>query len=202
MEIYDGATITKGTAGNEGGNLRNGSKNVFNIYGGTFSDGKAKSGGNLMLFGPLNMYGGTIKGGTATNFGGNICTWGSPVITLAQNSASTTVPNINNGTAKTGADIVLRGTAPKLVVSYGKAGYVTGLQGSVEVSGTAVIPKLILSGITVTAGELTEGAAIYVTMSTPGTFLTDCADLTAFFKAFDSAYEVIYDGANLALQAK
>ena len=202
LDIYDGATVTKGTAGNEGGNLRNGTNNSVNIYGGTISNGNAKSGGNLMLFGPLNMYGGKITGGTATNFGGNICTWGSPVITMAQHSASTTVPNINNGTAKTGADIVLRGTAPKLIISYGKAGYVTGLQGSVEVSGTAVIPKLVLSGITVTAGELTEGAAIYVTMSTPGAFLTDCPDLTAFFKAFDDAYEVVYDGANMTLQAK
>ncbi len=202
VDIYDGAVLTKGTAGNEGGNLRNNSQNVINIYGGTVSGGSAKSGGNLMLFGPLNMYGGTIKGGTATNFGGNICTWNSPVITLEQNSASTTVPSITNGTATTGADIILRGTAPKLDITYGKVGYVHGINGSVSVGGTAIIQKLHLAGITMTAGELTDGASIAISMATPGTFLADCTDLTAFFKAFDSAYEVVYDGANMVLKAK
>ena len=202
LDIYDGATVTKGTAGNEGGNLRNGSKSSINIYGGAITYGNAKNGGNLMIFGPLNMYGGKITHGTAKSFGGNICTWGSPVITLAKHSASTTAPNLNNGTATTGADIVLRGTAPQLHVSYGKAGYVTGLQGSVTVSDVGEIPKLHISGITVTAKDLQEGASIAISMATPGVFMTGCGDLTAFFKAFDSAYEVVYDGTDMILRKK
>ena len=202
LDIYDGALITKGTAGNEGGHIRNGSKAVITIYGGTISDGSAKSGGNLMLFGPLNMYGGTITGGKATNFGGNICTWSSPVITVAYNSASTSVPSITNGTAATGADIILRGTASSLVASYGKIGFVHATVGTATLGGTVQVDKLHLAGTTLVVNEFTEGASVAISMATPGTFLSGCTDLTAFFKAFDSAYETIYDGANMVLKKK
>ena len=70
------------------------------------------------------------------------------------------------------------------------------------VSDVGVIPKLHMSGITVTAKDLQEGASVSITMATPGVFMTGCGDLTAFFKAFDSAYEVVYDGTDMILRKK
>ncbi len=204
LSIYDGAEVSYGIAGNEGGNIRTADSAYMYMYGGTIKGGSAKSGGNMMTFTRVYMYGGEIKDGKATSLGGNICTWSSPVITLEYNSASTTVPTISGGTASSGGNLILRGTAPKLIMSYGVItdGSVQSEKGSVEVSGTAVIEKLHLAGATFTETGLTDGASIGISMKTPGTFLTGCADLTAFFHAVDSAYEAVWNGTDMVLQAK
>ena len=210
LNIYDKALITNNTADNEGGNIRTNGSNVINMYGGVVSDGNAKSGGNLMLFGTLNMYSGTIKDGKAANLGGNINTWGSPKINLSKHADYPTAPVISGGKATTGGNVFFRGTAPTLTMSYGS---ITGgtattgscfhlTKGSATLSGTAVIDAVNIAGGTFAVGTFDEGASIGITMSTPGTFLTDCSDLTAFIKAANSAYEVIYDGSNMVLKAK
>ena len=191
-----GGVIQNGSATNEGGNIcLYSASGLVAIYGGQITDGTAKNGGNIMLFGPLDLHSGAITGGTATGFGGNICTWNSPTVTIKDSL-------VQNGSAKTGSDIALRGTAPKLMVSSGEIGFVDVINGSTIVSGAVIIHKLHLAGGALTAENLLSGASIAISMANPGTFIANCADLTAFFKPYDSGYAIIFDGANMRLEAK
>lgn len=211
LNIYQGATITNNTTRNEGGNVRDNPYTTINMYGGEMSSGSAGSGGNLMMFGTLNMYSGTIKDGKATNMGGNINTWSNPKINLVKKDGYDTAPVISGGSAKNGGSIYLRGTAPALKVTFGSitggtassgGNGVYATKGTVTVGGTAVIETLHLSGSTVSAEAFTGEASIGIIMSTPGSFLSTTTDLTAYFKAVDSAYEVIHDGSNMVLKKK
>ena len=195
FSMYGGA-VTQGTATNEGGNIcLYSASGLISVYGGEITDGSAKNGGNMMLFGNLQLYGGAVENGTATSFGGNICTWSSPTITMEAGT-------VQNGSARTGADIVLRGTAPKLIAPSGKIGCLDTINGSVTVSGTTVMEKLHLAGGTVVAENLLSGASIAISMATPGPFITNCTDLTQFFHAADNSFQVLFDGNNMCLTAK
>lgn len=204
LNIYEGAKITLNTARNEGGNVRENPKTTINMYGGEISSGSAGSGGNIMMFGSLNMYSGTIKDGTASNMGGNINTWSSPKINLVKLDGYDTAPVISGGTAKSGNSIYLRGTAPTLKVTFGSitGSTVYATKGTVTVGGTAVIDTLHLNGSALAAEEFTGEASIGIKMTTPGTFLTGCGDLTAYFTSVDSAYEATFDGTNMTLKKK
>lgn len=214
--IDEGATVTGGVtvSGGEGGNIWVGANYTINMYGGTITDGghatNTNQGGNMFLYGKFNMYGGTIKDGKAKSQGGNISGWSSYVITMAKSDLSTTVPTISGGTANSnGGNVVLRGTAPVLNMSYGViTGGNSGLyvdKGTLNLSGTAQITGntkyniCLKSGMTLNATDLREGAAFGVTMgNTTGKFTSATAD--SYFTADSEALLVVKksDGLYLA----
>lgn len=204
MHMYDGAVLSDSYASSESGNLQINTGAAFNMYGGTISGGGQKDGsavtnigGNINVYGTMNMYGGTVEKGYARSQGGNIAGYGSFILNMEGNAA------VRGGTAPTGGNIVLRGTAPALNISGGSIteGEVCILVGTVKLSGAVEIQRLHLEGGTMTAEDLDSTSVVYVSMKSPGTFLygADESFLT-IFKSYSDSYCVVLEGDGLKLK--
>ena len=178
------ARITGGNATVVGGNICVVGGN-FLAYGGTVENGTAPNGGNIYLNSSastvsISQNGPTVTGGTATNYGGNIFVTSGKLVVDAG--------TVENGTAKTGANIWVDGDKAFATLS------------NVELSGGVHITKaenLILSGKLVIGKDaggliidkgtladvtgLTEGASIWVKAN--GVFTTTMDDAKAYLDA-------------------
>ncbi len=168
-----GAAVCLGSAG--GG--------VFNMHGGTISNGKGGSGGNvLMRTGTFNMYGGTISGGTATGSGGNV-QMDNGTFTMSGEAV------INGGAASGGGAI--RAANNAVITMSDKAQIIGGTNtgtstgGSVSLNGNA---SLTMSGSTkISKGKTTyKGGGVIIfgsaklTMSGDAT-ITECVNTADSF---------------------
>ena len=204
--MYDGVTISGGTttSGGEGGNIWIGAKYTLNMFGGTIKDGGSTTntnmGGNIFMYGKFKMYGGTISGGKCKSQGGNISGWNNYEITMAKSDLSTTVPTISGGTSGgSGGNVVLRGTAPVLNMSYGSiTGGTSGIyfqKGTLNLSGTAKITGntkfniLVETDKVINATDLRSGAAFGITMNAGTGKFTDSTAIDYF--TADKAQQLI-----------
>ena len=199
MYMYDGAALTNSTATAESGNLQINTGAVFTMHGGVISGGSAATGGNVNIFGTMHMHGGTVETGTASTRGGNIAGYGSFVLNIDGSAC------IQGGSAPTGGNIILRGTAPQLNMAGGSItdGEVCISVGTVSLSGLVEIQKLLLAGGTLSAEKLESESSVGITMSSPGVFLNDADEsMLKIFTSLNDLYEVILTGDQLALQKK
>ncbi len=204
LNMYDGAIISDSYATSESGNLQINTGATFNMYGGTITGGGQKdgsavtnNGGNVNVYGTMNMYGGTVENGYARSQGGNIAGYGSFILNI-EGSAK-----VRGGSAPTGGNIVLRGTAPVLNMNGGSIteGEVCVSVGNVRLSGAVEITKLHLAGGALSAENLNSTSCVYISMQSPGTFLYGAEEaFLSIFKSYSDLYEVIFEGDTLKLK--
>ncbi|MBE6981620.1 MAG: hypothetical protein E7437_04775 [Ruminococcaceae bacterium] len=218
--IMHGGVISEGW-GKEGGNINIGYNGTMEMLGGIIEKGTAiNAGGNLAVFSTFVMKGDSvIRDGTVTTVttyggGGNIYGMQNKTNILIQGGT------VSGGKAHQGANVFLRtNTSTKIYfamtggsvsgVADGSAGKsIEGLAGAIQYSlgGSAVIDEIKLNGqkIEIHADGFQTGAAIGVSMVTPGVFadIADSFDYTTVFTSMDDTCKVEQTATELKLTAK
>ncbi len=152
---------------------------TMNIYGGQIVGAKVTNGGGaIQAFhsSTLNIYGGTIVGGEAAT--------GSAIATSTASTLNLLGGTVTGGTGAAGS-----------INAQG----VVNLGGNVQISGGQT-NLYIRDGKTVSIGDLTDDAMIYVTMAAgTGEFATDAVEADAeFFKA-DNGNEILFADGKLSI---
>ena len=214
LTIY-GGTIKNGSA-KEGGNIAIGSSGKVYVSGGVIENGQVTdNGGNIAVFGLLEISGGTIRGGVSGT-AGKVDATGGNITTYANKSTIVmTGGTIENGSAPIGSNIALRttgSTAVSLTVTGGeiKGGGERSVNVAnfaaitVTVGGNAKIDCIYLGGtnrrvLISTAKPLTAGASIGISATGAQTVVDGFTDLTGFI-CCKAGYTLTSDGTNIVLE--
>lgn len=152
---FNGGTVLDGTAGTKGGNIAG--TGQIRITGGLVSGGEASNGGNISVAGTFNMSGGTVKDGVVNNQNQqdrNI---------FADQDIEGSTFTISGGTIAGGVRI--------------KSTYGATLTGTANISNELGYLNLTLDdGVTISLGDLTEGAQIGINPKYTTYFATDAVE--------------------------
>ena len=201
-KICDGYTTAEPSNGVIGGNVvMRGTTSVLNMYGGEITGGYAKKyGGGVTILGTFNMSGGSIYDNEV------YYAHGANVMVCASGTANISgTAKIYGGVGKNGTSNI--GCTGKLNISGGEIdGGITDNFKSVTVSGAPVIKAngvglAIPEGKTITLGELTDGANIWV--NAKGVFTAGNENAAEYKKYFHTNVEgVCVDVENNTLVIK